>query len=88
MSAMANSVSENSGFFTRSLAEADPEVAASIADELGRQQGKIELIGGTHFPTIGELPYLLTLADTASIGCASRATRLRPGRPSRPRSPG
>ncbi len=44
MSAMANSVSENSGFFTRSLAEADPEVAASIADELGRQREKIELI--------------------------------------------
>ena len=41
---MANSVSENSGFFTRSLAEADPEVAASIADELGRQREKIELI--------------------------------------------
>ena len=33
-----------SGFFTKSLAEADPEIAASIADELGRQQGKIELI--------------------------------------------
>ena len=44
MSAMANSVSENSGFFTRNLAEADPEVAASIADELGRQREKIELI--------------------------------------------
>ena len=44
MSAVANSVSENSGFFTRSLSEADPEVAASIADELGRQREKIELI--------------------------------------------
>ncbi len=44
MSAMANSVSENSGFFTRGLAEADPEIAASIADELGRQREKIELI--------------------------------------------
>ena len=44
MSAVANSVSENSGFFTRSLAEADPEIAASIADELGRQRDKIELI--------------------------------------------
>ncbi len=44
MSAVANSVSENSGFFTRSLAEADPEVAASIGDELGRQREKIELI--------------------------------------------
>src|ERR1700761_3182888 len=44
MSAVANSVSEISGFFTRGLAEADPEVAASIADELGRQREKIELI--------------------------------------------
>ena len=44
MSAVAHSVSENSGFFTRSLAEADPEVAASIQDELGRQREKIELI--------------------------------------------
>jgi glycine hydroxymethyltransferase len=35
---------ENSGFFTKGLAEADPAVAASIADELGRQQQKIELI--------------------------------------------
>src|SRR6202012_2742336 len=44
MSAVANSVSEISGFFTRGLAEADPEIAASIADELGRQREKIELI--------------------------------------------
>jgi glycine hydroxymethyltransferase len=44
MSAVANSVSENSGFFTRNLADADPEIAASIADELGRQREKIELI--------------------------------------------
>src|SRR5690348_18340993 len=44
MSAVAHSVSENSPFFTRGLAEADPEIAASIADELGRQREKIELI--------------------------------------------
>ena len=44
MSAVAHSVSENSGFFTRSLTEADPEIAASIKDELGRQREKIELI--------------------------------------------
>jgi len=34
----------NSGFFSRKLAEADPEVAKSISDELTRQQEKIELI--------------------------------------------
>ncbi|HEY2836283.1 MAG TPA: serine hydroxymethyltransferase [Rhizomicrobium sp.] len=44
MSAVAHSVSENSGFFTRSLTDADPEIAASIQDELGRQREKIELI--------------------------------------------
>ena len=43
MSAVANSA-DTSGFFTRGLAEADPEVARSIADELGRQREKIELI--------------------------------------------
>jgi glycine hydroxymethyltransferase len=32
------------GFFTRSLAEADPEISGWIAKELGRQQDKIELI--------------------------------------------
>jgi glycine hydroxymethyltransferase len=32
------------GFFTHSLAEADPAIAKSIADELGRQRDKIELI--------------------------------------------
>ncbi len=31
-------------FFNRSLAEADPEIAASVAKELGRQQHEIELI--------------------------------------------
>jgi glycine hydroxymethyltransferase len=32
------------GFFTRSLAEADPEIAGWIGKELGRQRDKIELI--------------------------------------------
>jgi glycine hydroxymethyltransferase len=43
MSAAANA-SGDSGFFTKSLAEADPQIARGIADELHRQQGKIELI--------------------------------------------
>jgi glycine hydroxymethyltransferase len=43
MSAAANAP-QRSGFFTSTLAEADPEIAGSIADELGRQQHKIELI--------------------------------------------
>ncbi|HEY1631232.1 MAG TPA: serine hydroxymethyltransferase [Rhizomicrobium sp.] len=34
----------DSGFFSRGLAEADPEVARAIAEELTRQQEKIELI--------------------------------------------
>jgi len=32
------------GFFTASLAEADPEIAKAISDELGRQRHEIELI--------------------------------------------
>jgi glycine hydroxymethyltransferase len=43
MSAAA-SPADNAGFFTRGLGEADPAVAASIRDELKRQQHKIELI--------------------------------------------
>jgi glycine hydroxymethyltransferase len=35
---------EGSGFFTRGLAEADPEIFRSVNDELKRQQDKIELI--------------------------------------------
>ncbi len=44
MSAVAHSVPEKSPFFTRGLAESDPEVADAIALELGRQREKIELI--------------------------------------------
>ena len=32
------------GFFTRSLADADPAIAAGIAHELDREQTQIELI--------------------------------------------
>jgi glycine hydroxymethyltransferase len=32
------------GFFIKSLAESDPEIAAAITDELGRQQDQIEMI--------------------------------------------
>ena len=31
-------------FFDRSLTEVDPEVAAAVADELGRQQATLEMI--------------------------------------------
>ena len=45
MSAVANENGQRSaGFFTKGLAEADPDVARSITDELHRQQDKIELI--------------------------------------------
>ena len=45
MSAVANAPGGGiSGFFSKSLAEADPEIARTISDELGRQQNKIELI--------------------------------------------
>ncbi|HEY4941796.1 MAG TPA: serine hydroxymethyltransferase [Rhizomicrobium sp.] len=45
MVAVANAAGKDStGFFAQTLAESDPEVARAIADELGRQQDKIELI--------------------------------------------
>ena len=48
MSAAANpppqSSDQNSGYFTRGLQAADPEVFSSIQDELNRQRDKIELI--------------------------------------------
>jgi glycine hydroxymethyltransferase len=44
MSAAANPVDRNSGFFTKGLEAADPEVFSSIQDELNRQRDKIELI--------------------------------------------
>ncbi len=40
----ANDSSAPDGYFTRSLAEADPDIAASIGRELERQQTQIELI--------------------------------------------
>src|SRR5476651_101944 len=43
MSAAANAPG-NSGFFTHSLADSDPDIAGAIADELHRHQGNIELI--------------------------------------------
>jgi glycine hydroxymethyltransferase len=44
MSAAGKSKDPTTAFFSRTLAEADPEVAASIQDELNRQRNKIELI--------------------------------------------
>jgi glycine hydroxymethyltransferase len=45
MAVMASSLgSKGSDFFTRGLAQADPEVSRVIGDELKRQQDKIELI--------------------------------------------
>ena len=40
----SNSRFSSQSFFGRSLAEADPEIARAVADELGRQRDKIELI--------------------------------------------
>src|ERR1700689_1314488 len=44
MSAAANPVNSPSGFFTKGLEAADPQVFSSIQDELNRQRDKIELI--------------------------------------------
>lgn len=39
-----NAYSRDSGFFTKSLAERDPELFGAVQDELGRQRDEIELI--------------------------------------------
>ena len=44
MSAVANPVDRNPGFFTNDLQTADPAVFSNIQDELNRQRDKIELI--------------------------------------------
>src|SRR5881394_706483 len=44
MEAPGKGVSQDTGFFSRGLASADPEIARAIADELKRQQNQIELI--------------------------------------------
>src|SRR5213595_3998090 len=44
MEAPGKGVSQDTGFFSRGLASADPEIAQGIQDELRRQQDKIELI--------------------------------------------
>src|ERR1700710_3063282 len=43
-SSSAKTASAPDSFFTADLAQADPEIAASIRNELGRQQHEIELI--------------------------------------------
>jgi glycine hydroxymethyltransferase len=42
--AARNAVSSMDGFWKDDLATADPEIAAAVAKELGRQRDKIELI--------------------------------------------
>jgi glycine hydroxymethyltransferase len=55
MSVAANSLQGNSGFFSRGLAEADPVLNASIQEELGRQQQKIELIASENIVSMAVL---------------------------------
>ena len=43
-SASARPASASDSFFTAPLSEADPEIAAAIKGELGRQRHEIELI--------------------------------------------
>ena len=44
MSAAAAPAKPRAGFFTTRLVDADPDLAAAIRGEIGRQQGQIELI--------------------------------------------
>ena len=44
-----------SGFFTASLAEADPAIAHAVAEELGREQDQIELIASENIVSLAVL---------------------------------
>ena len=46
-SSSAKTASAPESFFTATLAEADPEIAAAIKGELGRQRHEVELIAKT-----------------------------------------
>ena len=48
-SASNKTASAPDSFFTATLAEADPEIAAAIKGELGRQRHEIELIASENF---------------------------------------
>ncbi len=55
MSTAAANTLHHDGFFTSSLAEADPEIAGWIAKELGRQRDKIELIASENITSLAVL---------------------------------
>ena len=61
-SAAANDI-QNSGFFTQSLTERDPEIAGWIAKELGRQKDKIELIASENITSRAVLEATLPGSD-------------------------
>ncbi|MDB5394521.1 MAG: glyA [Rhodospirillales bacterium] len=53
--ASLSSPSNRSGFFTASLADADPAIAHAIAEELGREQDQIELIASENIVSLAVL---------------------------------
>jgi glycine hydroxymethyltransferase len=52
---MSSAAVTNDGFFTASLAQADPEIAGWIGKELGRQRDKIELIASENITSLAAL---------------------------------
>jgi glycine hydroxymethyltransferase len=52
---MSSAAVTNDGFFTASLAQADPEIAGWIDKELGRQRDKIELIASENITSMAAL---------------------------------
>ncbi len=52
---MSSAAVTNDGFFTASLAQADPEIAGWIGKELGRQRDKIELIASENITSLAVL---------------------------------
>ena len=55
MTAEKTAYTPSKGFFTRSLADADPDLYGSIRHELGRQQDQIELIASENIVSLAVL---------------------------------
>ena len=51
----ANVSTRSNGFFTASLADADPAIAHAVAEELGREQDQIELIASENIVSLAVL---------------------------------
>ena len=63
---------------TQPLAEVDPEIAAALADELGRQRGTLEMIASENFAPVAVLQAPQLSARPGSKCCRTFLPKRRP----------